>query len=72
MPTNSRFWYASTRNVTRWPVRISATSDSSTLAFACIAVRSAAMLKMTEAVWFDTTVWPTSTARLITTPSSGA
>jgi hypothetical protein len=47
-------------------------SDSSTLAFTRISVRSRAMTKSVGACRLDATVCPTSTLRAITTPSIGA
>ena len=58
-------------NVTGCPLRISPISDSSTLAFSCIRVRSAAITKSVGAERLAATVWPTSTLREMTMPSIG-
>ena len=46
-------------------------SDSLTLAFTCILVRSCAISKSVGVWKLAATVWPTSTVRETTTPSTG-
>ena len=72
VPTNSSVGYASTWNVTLCPGRIRPTSASSMLAFTCILVRSAAMMKSVGDCRLAATVCPTSTLRCMTIPSMGA
>ena len=54
-----------------WPSRRPPMSDSLTLAFSCILVRSWAITNRVGVWKLAATVWPTSTLREITTPSTG-
>ena len=62
----------STVNVAGWFTRTRPTSASDTLVSTCILVRSCAMRNNVGADRLAATVWPTSTFRDTTTPSTGA
>src|SRR5437867_130212 len=71
-PVNVSLGKASTVNVTGWSSLIWPTSASATLVSTCIFVRSWAMVKSVGADRLAATVCPISTAREMTTPSTGA
>src|SRR5215467_1181344 len=71
-PVKVRVGKASTVKVVCWPTWTRPTSASSTLVSTCILLRSCAMTKSTGAWRLAATVWPTSTLRATTTPSTGA
>ena len=72
LPVNVRPGYASTVNVAGWFTRTRPTSASDTLVSTCILVRSCAIRNSVGAARLAATVWPTSTFRDTTTPSTGA
>ena len=71
LPWNVRFGYASTVKVASCPTFAAPTSDSETLVSTCICVRSRAIRKSVGVWKLAATVWPTSTLRDTTTPSTG-
>ena len=71
-PLNDWPGKASTVNVAWSSSLMRPMSASSTLTSTCILVRSWAIVKSTGACRLAATVWPTSTARETTTPSTGA
>ena len=72
VPVNVSPGNASTVKVARSSSLMRPMSASSTLVSTCICVRSWAIVKSTGACRLAATVWPTSTWRETTTPSTGA
>ncbi len=71
LPVNVRPVKASTVKVEVWPSSTLPTSASDTLASICILDRSLAIMNRTGAFMLAATVWPTSTLREMTMPSTG-
>ena len=71
VPWKVRVGYASTVKSTLWPSTTPPMSASATFESICILVRSFAIWKIVGVLKLDATVWPSSTARKITTPSTG-
>ncbi len=71
-PLNVRPGKESTVKVTLWPSVTRPTSASSTLVSTCMLRRSWAMVNRVGACRLAATVWPRSTLRPTTTPSTGA